>query len=122
MVIMVSFSDIMTMPLDLFWIWVKIRFLPAALTTDATVRSVGETIGSVLQVDQVGLRRGTARMRITLPLHKHVRLRRQLRVSSEDVIIMQYMYKHLVERYKDYMMLNHDDLVFLRTLKIEVDT
>ncbi|KAL6130472.1 hypothetical protein ACLB2K_068851 [Fragaria x ananassa] len=110
------------MPLDLFWIWVKIRDLPAVLTTDATVRFVGETIGSVLQVDQVGLRRGTACMRITLPLHKHVRLRRQLRVSSEDVIIMQYMYKHLVERYKDYMMLNHDDLVFLRTLEIEVDT
>ncbi|KAL6129188.1 hypothetical protein ACLB2K_072541 [Fragaria x ananassa] len=73
---------------DLNLIWVTIRDLPAALTTDANVRLVGETICSVLQVNQAGLRQGTARVRITLPLQKPLRvcegnLRFHQRMSSQ---------------------------------------
>ncbi|KAL6175631.1 hypothetical protein ACLB2K_052270 [Fragaria x ananassa] len=53
-----GFSDIMTMPLDFFWIWVEISDLSATLVTEVTVTLVGETIRSVLQVDRAGLRNG----------------------------------------------------------------
>ncbi|KAL6183241.1 hypothetical protein ACLB2K_044652 [Fragaria x ananassa] len=85
-----GFSDIMAMPLDFFWIWVEISNLSATLVTEVTVRLVGETIRSVLQVDRVGLRNGLASVRITLPLHHHVRVNKRLKVSPEDLIHVNY--------------------------------
>lgn len=79
-----SFSEIMAVPLDFFWIWVEVRDLPAALTTDASIRLVGETISPVLTVDQEGKRGGTARARVTLPLNNLVCMDRRLWVSPED--------------------------------------
>ncbi|KAL6125329.1 hypothetical protein ACLB2K_073388 [Fragaria x ananassa] len=67
-----GFSDIMAVPLTFVCIWVEIKGLPPALTTAATARLVGETIGPILQVDQYGLNRGNACVRITLPLNDPV--------------------------------------------------
>ncbi|KAL6195833.1 hypothetical protein ACLB2K_031451 [Fragaria x ananassa] len=43
-----GFSNIMAVPLTFVWIWVEIKGFPPALTTAATTRLVGETIGTVL--------------------------------------------------------------------------
>ncbi|KAL6127653.1 hypothetical protein ACLB2K_071016 [Fragaria x ananassa] len=102
-----GFYDIMAVPLDFFWIWVEICDLPATLTTEATLRLVGETIRLVLNVDQAGLRRGSTRVRVTLPLNSLVRKDRRLRVSPEDMIRVQYRYERLVGLCRDCMMLNH---------------
>ncbi|KAL6132645.1 hypothetical protein ACLB2K_064885 [Fragaria x ananassa] len=53
-----GFSYIRQVPLNFIWIWVEILGLLAALTTVATTRLVGETIGPVLQVDQHSLKSG----------------------------------------------------------------
>ncbi|KAL6225033.1 hypothetical protein ACLB2K_003885 [Fragaria x ananassa] len=82
-----GFSHLMVVPLDFVWIWVDIQDLLAALTTSATARLVGETIGLVLQVDERGINNGLVRVRrLTLPLHDPVRLERRIRISPEDVI------------------------------------
>ncbi|KAL6191691.1 hypothetical protein ACLB2K_038081 [Fragaria x ananassa] len=47
-----DFTDIMAVPLDFFCIWVEVYDLPVALTTDATLRLVGETIRPILNVNQ----------------------------------------------------------------------
>ncbi|KAL6190958.1 hypothetical protein ACLB2K_037352 [Fragaria x ananassa] len=102
-----GFSDIMGLQLDFFWIWVEICDLPATLTTEATLRLVGETIRPVVNVDQAGLRRGSIRVRVTLPLNSQVRKDKRLHVSPKDVIRVQYRYERLVVLCKDCMMLNH---------------
>ncbi len=84
--------------------------LLAALITLATLQLVGETIRPVLNVDQVGLRRGSTRVRVTLPLNSPVRMDRRLHVSPEDVIKVQYMYERLVGLCRGFMMLNHGGL------------
>ena len=87
-----GFSDIMATPLDFFWIWVEISNLSATLVTEVTVRLVGETIRSVLQVDRAGLRNGLASVCFTLPLHHHVRVNKRLKVSPEDLICVNYRF------------------------------
>ncbi|KAL6223408.1 hypothetical protein ACLB2K_006795 [Fragaria x ananassa] len=74
------------------------------------VKKGGETIEHVLNVDQAGLRRGSTRVRITLPLNCPVRMDKRLHVSPEDVIWVQYMYERLVGLCRDCMMLNHGGL------------
>ncbi|KAL6225875.1 hypothetical protein ACLB2K_004724 [Fragaria x ananassa] len=74
-----GFSNIMVVPLDFVWIWVEIEGLRTALTTVATTRLVGETIGTVLR----------------------------LRVSPEDVILVKYKYKRLLGGCRICWMLNH---------------
>ncbi|KAL6219110.1 hypothetical protein ACLB2K_012316 [Fragaria x ananassa] len=66
-----------------------------------------ETIGPILKVDQVGLRRGSTLMRVMLPLNSPVRMDRRLRLSPEDVIKVQYRYERLVGLCKDCLILNH---------------
>nr|XP_011470510.1 PREDICTED: uncharacterized protein At4g02000-like [Fragaria vesca subsp. vesca] len=102
-----GFSDIMAVPLDFVWLWVRIEGLPAALSTAATARLVAETIGAVLQVDNGGFQRGLARVRITLPLNQPVRLDRRIRVSPTDVLQVIYRYERLVGRCRTCFMLNH---------------
>ncbi|KAL6127181.1 hypothetical protein ACLB2K_075223 [Fragaria x ananassa] len=102
-----GFSDIMVVLHDFFWIWVEICDLPTTFTTEVTLRLVVETIRLVLNVDQAGLRRGSTRVRVTLPLNSLVRKDRRLRVSPEDVIRVQYRYERFVGLCRDCMMLNH---------------
>lgn len=64
-----EFSDIMVVPLDFVWIWVEIEGLIGALTTMPTTRLIEETIGEVLQVENVGFSKGVVRVRLTLPLN-----------------------------------------------------
>ncbi|KAL6219559.1 hypothetical protein ACLB2K_007318 [Fragaria x ananassa] len=105
-----GFSDIMVVPLDFFWIWVEVCDLPVTLTTETTLWLVGDTIRPILNVDQVRLRRGSTRVRVTLPLNSPMRMDRRLRVSLEDVIWVQYKYESLVGLCRDCMMLNHGGL------------
>ena len=44
----------MVVPLDFVWIWVEIFGLPASLSMAATTMLVGETIGPVLRVEDLG--------------------------------------------------------------------
>ena len=105
-----GFSDIMAVPLDFVWIWVEIFHLPAALTTEATARLVGETIGPVLQVDTRSFTQGRVRVRLTLSLHDPVFLHRRLRISPEDIITVEYRYERLLGRCGNCMMINHGGL------------
>ena len=91
-----GFSDIRQVPLDFIRVWVVITGLPPALMTEATVRLVGETIGSVIRIDHTALGRDDARLRVTLPLTAPVKSSRRLRVSSSDVITVEYQYERLV--------------------------
>ncbi|KAL6125170.1 hypothetical protein ACLB2K_073229 [Fragaria x ananassa] len=109
----------MAVPLDFIWMWVEICDLQ--LTTNATMRLIGKTIGSLLQVDHMSPRNGVARVRMTLPLNDLVRLDRMLRVLSEDVIHIQYRYERLVDRCRDCMVLNHDGLACPRSLETSAD-
>jgi hypothetical protein len=51
-------GDPTKMELSAFPVWVHIIGLPSALVTSEVALLVGETLGSVLQVDKVGIRRG----------------------------------------------------------------
>ncbi|KAL6185384.1 hypothetical protein ACLB2K_041518 [Fragaria x ananassa] len=114
-----SFSDIMVVPLDFFWIWVEVCDLPVALTTNATLRLVGETIRPILNVDQAGLRRGSTRVCVTLPLNSPVRMDRRPCMSPNYVIKVQYMYERLVGLCK---VLNHGGLSSPNAQDIEEGT
>ncbi|KAL6214420.1 hypothetical protein ACLB2K_013854 [Fragaria x ananassa] len=78
----------MAVPLDFVWIWMEIEGLPVALTTATTAKLIEKTIGEMLQVDYPGINKGVARVRLTLPLNNPVRLERCIRVSLEDVLLV----------------------------------
>ncbi|KAL6217689.1 hypothetical protein ACLB2K_010906 [Fragaria x ananassa] len=82
------FSNIMAVPLDFVWIWMEIEGLPAILTTAPTAKLIGETVGELLHVDYPSINKGVARVRLTLPLNNLVRLERCIRVSLEDVLLV----------------------------------
>ncbi|KAL6141294.1 hypothetical protein ACLB2K_059584 [Fragaria x ananassa] len=90
-----GFSDIMVSLLDFVWIWVEIQNLSAAITTSVTTKLVSETIGPVLQVDNLDINHGLVRVRLTLPLNDIVRLDRRIRVSPIDVITVKFKYDRL---------------------------
>ena len=83
-----------------------------ALTTAATRRLVGETIGPVLEVDNRGINHGVVQVRLTLPLYEPVRLDRRIRVSPIDVITMKFSYGELLGRCRTYAMINHGGLPY----------
>ncbi|XP_004308583.1 PREDICTED: uncharacterized protein LOC101297012 [Fragaria vesca subsp. vesca] len=105
-----GFSDIRQVPLNFVRVWVEILGLRVALTTAATTRLVGETIGSVLQVDQHGINREIVRVRLTLMLDEPVRLTRRIRVSPTDVLEVQFRYERLWHWCRVCSMLNHGGL------------
>ncbi|KAL6228176.1 hypothetical protein ACLB2K_002130 [Fragaria x ananassa] len=81
-----GFSDIEQVPLNFLWTWVEILGLPTALTTVATTRLVGETVGPVLIVDQNNINRGIVRVRLTLSLDEPMKIQWRIRVSPIDVL------------------------------------
>lgn len=68
---------------------------------------IGETIGPVLMVDQQVLHRKVARVKVSLPLNEQVQLSQRISVSLVVVIELQFKYKRLLGRCRDWSMINH---------------
>ncbi|XP_024164295.1 uncharacterized protein LOC112171328 [Rosa chinensis] len=96
--------------------------IPAGILMEPTVRLVGGTIREVLEVDRVALRRGEARVRLTLPINDPVRLDSRVRVSPIDILTLRFRYERLLGRCSLCALLNHGRQRCLREGEVEVDT
>ncbi|KAM5562530.1 hypothetical protein ABKV19_017646 [Rosa sericea] len=117
-----GFSEIAAVKLDFVWIWVVLEGIPPGILTYPTVKLVGGTIGEVLEVDRLALRRGEARVRLILSINDPVRLDRRVRVSPTDVLTLRFRYERLLGRCRLCALLNHGGQRCPREDESETDT
>lgn len=89
-------SSIDEVPLAFVWIWVQIHGIPPTFLMMATITLIGETLGPVLMVDQCGVREELAKVRVALPLHKHVFLEKKVTFSPMEEYGLTFKYGRLL--------------------------